>query len=118
MRLSKLPVLVFAVALLSPLSKVQAQDAPMIQALSGSLAPGEIDVFLMQGLKAGQVVSAFIGTTSGNLDPILSVTPADENLPAKVESYRQAVTDLLATSPNPLLDLPSLRDDVFLAWET
>jgi len=117
MRLSIFFLLALASALLAQPGNVVAQSPPQVQKLEGDLASGQLDVFLIQGLKQGQVVTAFMGTTSGNLDPILAVLPAGENLPAKVESYNQAVKDLLAASPTPLLDLPGLRDDTFLAWD-
>ncbi len=54
---------------------------------------------------------------SGNLDPILSILSADDNLSATLDSYRKDVADLVATSPQPLLDLPALRDQYALAWD-
>jgi hypothetical protein len=117
MRLSAALLLALASALLAQWNSISAQIPPQIQGLNGHLAPGQIDVYRMQGLKAGQVVTAFMGTTSGNLDPILGVLPADEMISLKIASYSQAVQDLMATSEYPLLDLPVLRDDTFLAWD-
>ena len=54
---------------------------------------------------------------SGNLDPILSILPADNNLSATLDSLKKAVADLVASSAQPLLDLPAIRDQYSLAWD-
>jgi hypothetical protein len=94
-----------------------AQEAPQTQEITGYLAPGQTDVFLVAGLEKGQILYALMENTSGNLDPILSILPADENLAATLESFKQAVTELAASSVQPLLDLPALRDQYALAWD-
>jgi hypothetical protein len=90
---------------------------PPVQEIHGSLAPGQNDVFLIRDLKKGQVLDSFLESTSGNLDPILSILPGDQDLSATLEGYRKAVADLVANSPQPLLDLPALRDQYTLAWD-
>ena len=117
MRYSALTLLILAILLLAPLGGVLAQDVPPVQELSGSLAPGQTDVFLIKGLKKGQILTSFLENTSGNLDPILSILPGDQDLSASLESFRKAVAELVATSPQPLLDLPALRDQYTLAWD-
>jgi hypothetical protein len=103
--------------LLAPLSGVLAQDVSPVQELQGSLTPGQNDVFLIRRLEKGQILYAFMENTSGNLDPILSILPADQDLSATLASYQQAVSELVANSPHPLLDLPELRDQYSLAWD-
>jgi hypothetical protein len=103
--------------LLVPLAGAQAQDIPAVQELHGSLAPGQSDVLLIKDLKKGQTLYGLIETTSGNLDPILSILPGDENLAASLDSYKKAVVNLAANSTQPLLDLPALRDQYTLAWD-
>ena len=117
MRLSVLTILTLVTILLMPLGIVQAQDRPQVQELYGSLAPGQSDIYRLSGLKKGQVLEAFMENISGNLDPILSILPDDGNLSAKLDSFRKDVADLVATSPQPLLDLPALRDQYALAWD-
>ena len=56
-------------------------------------------------------------TTRGNLDPLTGCSAGiyrSENL---FTSYSAAVQSLITTSPQPLLDLPALRDKTFLAWD-
>jgi len=117
MRFSAITLFVLAIILLAPLGGVLAQDIPPVQELNGSLAPGQNDVFMIRGLKKGQILTAFLENTSGNLDPILSILPGDIDLSARLESYKKAVKELIASSTQPLLDLPALRDQYTLAWD-
>jgi hypothetical protein len=117
MRLSVLTLLTLVTILLIPLGIVQAQAHPEVQELHGSLAPGQSDIYRMSGLKKGQVLDAFMENISGNLDPILSILPDDGNLSATLDSFKKDVADLVATSSQPLLDLPALRDQYALAWD-
>ena len=98
MRLSSLILLTLANHPALPFGFVLAQDIPPVQELHGSLAPGQNDVFLIAGLKKGQTLDAFMENTSGNLDPVLSILPADENLSATLESFKKAVAELAASS--------------------
>jgi hypothetical protein len=117
MRLSALTLLFLAIILLAPLGGVLAQGTPPVQELQGSLAPNQSDVFLLKGMEKGQTLDVFMENTSGNLDPFVLILPADQNLSATLESYRKAVAELVASSSQPLLDLPALRDRYTLAWD-
>jgi hypothetical protein len=103
MRPSFLALLTLLVILFVPLGVVLAQDTPPIQELSGSLAPGQVDVFLIKSLDKGQNLDVFAETISGNLDPVVSILPGDENLSATLDAYKKAVADLAASSAYPLL---------------
>jgi Neurotransmitter-gated ion-channel ligand binding domain len=116
MRHSILILFTLLVALFAPLG-AEAQSTPAIQELQGGLASGELDVYRLTGMKQGQSLTAFMENTSGNLDPAVFILSADTDLRAWMESYQGAVADLLATSPQPLLDLPALRDKYALAWD-
>src|SRR4030042_4987658 len=117
MRLSILTLLALIILLFSPLSAVLAQDLPDVQELDGSLTSGQWDVFFIEGLRKGQDLFEFMETPSGNLDPVLFILSADGNLSPTLQSYKDAVADLALNSPNPLLDLPALRDQYALAWD-
>ncbi len=95
----------------------QAQTGPSVQEINDSLAPGQSDLFRLDGLKRGQVLYAYMENTSGNLDPILSILPADDNFSATMAEFKNALAELVATSDNPMLDLPALRDEYTLAWD-
>jgi hypothetical protein len=96
---------------------VQAQTAPEVQEVYGSLAPGEADVYLLSGLKKGQLLNVFMENISGNIDPFLSILPRDEATRENLEKFREAIAELAATSATPLLELPALRDQYALAWD-
>jgi Neurotransmitter-gated ion-channel ligand binding domain len=118
MRLSSLTLfIIFMIMLLVPLGGAQAQDVPSVQELHGSLAPGQIDVFRIAGLEQEQILTAFAENTSGNLDPALIILPPDQNLSTTYESFKKDVAELVSSSPYPLLDLPALWDQYFLAWD-
>jgi len=117
MRLSVLTLVVLAIIILSPLSGVLAQGVPPVQELHGSLAPGQIDVYRVTGLKKGQTLDALMENSSGNLDPTLAILPADQDLSTTLDNFQKAVAELISSSPQPLLDLPALRDQYTLAWD-
>jgi hypothetical protein len=117
MRTPVLTLLVLGIIFLAPIGIALAQGPTPIQELNGSLAPGQIDIFLVAGLKKGQILDAFMENTSGNLDPVLSILPAGGDISATLEDYKKAVADLAANSKNPLIDLPALRDKFALAWD-
>jgi hypothetical protein len=96
---------------------VFAQTEPVVQELQGSLVPGEVDVYRLEGLKAGQTLYVTMETTSGNLDSVLALVPGDADLNQLFDSYQEGVQALIASSAQPLLDLPALRDRTFLAWD-
>ena len=124
MRLRSIPSLIVTIAFIGEIlitlavtNPTMAQATPAVQELQGSLVSGEVDVYLMRGLKAGQTVSATMQTTSGNLDPSLAVVPASTDLKELITRFREDVQELVESSPQPLLDLPGLRDRTFLAWD-
>jgi hypothetical protein len=124
MRQSNITLLIVTVALIGEIflalavsNPTLAQASPAVQELQGSLVPGEVDVYLMRGLKQGQTIYATMQTTSGNLDPILAVVPASTDLKQLLTRYQEEVQKLVDSSPQPLLDLPGLRDRTFLAWD-
>jgi hypothetical protein len=100
-----------------PAFPARAQEAPPVQEIRGVINPGEIDVFVLSGLKQGQVLYALLETTSGNLDPALSIVPGTVDLPALVSGYRAEVQNLIQTAEYPMADLPALNDKTFLAWD-
>ncbi len=117
MRASFLNLSLLLILLFMPIFAVQAQGDPEVQELFGTLAPGQSDVFLLSDLEEGQILTAFMENRSGNLDPILSILQDDGNLAAKLESFKEDLAELAATSDYPLIELPALRDQYALAWD-
>ena len=108
MHSSVLILLALAFGLFAPLGTVQAQSAPAVQEVHGSLAPGQQDVYRLQGLRQGQVLDAFAENRSGNVDPILFILPDSDDVAATLASYRKDLADLMAGSDYPMVDLPAL----------
>ncbi len=110
-------VILAALVALVKAQNVLAQESPQVQEITGSLAPGQSDVFRLSGMQKGQTLYAFMESTSGNLDPILSILPVEGTTSATLEDFKKQVAELAATSTQPLLDLPALRDQFALAWD-
>ena len=96
---------------------VLAQEAAPVQELRGKINPGEIDIFVLSGLKQGQKLFVTLENTSGNLDPVISLVPASVDVPELIATYRAEVQRLVQTSAQPLVELPALNDQTFLAWD-
>ncbi|NJD58809.1 MAG: hypothetical protein C3F13_06790 [Anaerolineales bacterium] len=105
------------ISLFVPLGIVLAQDTPSIQEVNGTLAPDQVDVFLVEKLQKGQTLDVFMENISGNLDPFVGVLIDGQNLNNTLEKYKKEVTTLVANSTTPLLELPALRDKYLLAWD-
>jgi Neurotransmitter-gated ion-channel ligand binding domain len=107
----------------TPLASARAQgapteqEAPPVQQIQGTINPGEIDIFVLSGLKQGQRLYALLENTSGNLDPALSLVSTSVDVPELVATYRAEVQRLAQTSEDPLVQLPALNDRTFLAWD-
>jgi hypothetical protein len=113
-----LACLVFAGLFLAiPVSPALAEEAPPVQEITGRINPGEIDVFVLSGLKQGQKLYVTLAATSGNLDPALALVPASVDLPSLLSGYRAELQHILETAEQPLVEVPALNDRTFLAWD-
>jgi hypothetical protein len=100
-----------------PALSASAQEAPPVQEIHAKINPGDIDIFMLSGLKKGQTLFVTMENTSGDLDPALALVPASVDLPALVAGYRASVKNLLQTEEHPLAGLSALNDKTFLAWD-
>lgn len=110
-------ILIFLIIISALVQGASAQGLAQIQAIDGSLAQGQIDVYQLSGLVKGQSLSIFMENTAGNLDPFLAILAATEDLPVRLMEFNQAVAELSASSANPLLELPAVRDQYTLTWD-
>lgn len=94
-----------------------AQAESSIQVFNGILQPDVIDIYLIQDLQPGQVLSALAANTSGNLDPILLVIPETGNLNELFQTYTRQVNELVQAGTDLPQSIYNLRDDTFLAWD-
>ncbi len=117
MRLSVISLLTLTLLLFAPLGGAFAQEAPPIQEINGSLAPGQIDVFRLEGLKQGQILKVFAENSSGNLDPAIGIIPATDDLTPIYETFKKDLADIMLKSLYPLQDIQVLWNEYFLAWD-
>ena len=101
----------------TPVGFAYAQEVPLVQEVSGKINPSDVDVFLLKNLKQGPVLYATLETTSGDLDPALSLVQASVDLPDLIAQYRSGIQEILQTSEYPLAEIPALNDRTFLAWD-
>src|SRR5512139_348775 len=105
-------IFVLLVSLLQAIP-AQAQQAPPVQEIMGKINPGGVDIFVLSDLKQGQTLFITLQTTSGNLDPVLSLVPASVDLPKLITTYRAEVQRLIQESDHPMAELPTLNDKTF-----
>jgi len=94
-----------------------AQDQPPVQALTGVVNAGEVDIFRLPGLKQGQTLYAYAAATGGNLDPIIALLPGSIDPAQFIADFQVQVQQVVQTSAQPILDLNALRDQFSLAWD-
>jgi hypothetical protein len=110
-------LLTLGVSLFLGVRPAHAQDDGQVQQLSGRIDPGEIILYRLPDLQAGQTVYVRMEGTSGNLDPVValidpSVDP--EVLEAAVEA---AIDQAVAEGADPLEALDAIREQYTLAFD-
>ena len=89
-----------------------------MQEINGTLAPGQIDLFQLKGLKAGETLYVLLENTGGNLDPIVSILPLilqSRNRARGVpKSSGRAGSQLCATAAS---TSQPCATNTFLAWD-
>jgi hypothetical protein len=110
-------LILILLANLLPAIPAFAQGSPPVQEIRGKINLNEFDMFLLRDLQQGQTLVALAETTSGNLDPGLSLVSAKVDVPELIATYRAGVKQLVLSSEQPLVELPALNDTTFLAWD-
>jgi hypothetical protein len=93
-----------------------AQARGPVQALDGTLGPGEFLNYRLPDLREGQTLYVYLAGTSGNLDPTAGLVDASADLEALEVEYLGAVQQALAEGRDPLLAAREAADALFLAW--
>ena len=118
--LKSLLLIVFYLLVAAPLSLSAQEDEPAgrIQIVDGRLEPGAtMEIYLLEGLQAGDTLYATMQATSGDLDPLLSVLDGSTDVAATEAEVKAEVQDLLAAEEELSLAINDLRDRTFLAWD-
>jgi hypothetical protein len=108
---------VVGIILLLGITPAAAQTTSRVQEFQGHLDPGEIDVYRLDGLQTGQVLSVLAETISGNLDPFVGLLAGDTDLAAVEQAYLADLNELLSSNGDIAAGLVELRDLYFLAWD-
>ena len=95
----------------------QAQQEGQVQQLTGRIDPGQVLIYRLPDLQAGQTLYVRMVGTSGNLDPnVALVDPSID--PEELEASAESAYDLaLAGGADPLEALDEIRDRYTLAWD-
>lgn len=79
--------------------------------------PGGQAVYLLSGLKRGQVLTIYVEATSGNLDPIAALLPSTPELADTLERYQTAVQEATSQALDASQAINALRDQYTLVWD-
>lgn len=88
-----------------------------VQALIGRIDAGEVDIYRLHGLKAGQTLSANMQAESGDLDPVLGLAQAGGDEGAWVSTGRQALLEAVSGPRQEDIDKTGDPGDKLLAWD-
>lgn len=103
----------FLIVGLRPLT---AQETGKVQQLHGRITPGDMVIYKLSGLQAGQQLYVTMQNQSGDLDPIVGLMPGDVDAEALAQEFETALAAALQQGDDPYTALNRLRDQYFLAW--
>jgi hypothetical protein len=95
-----------------------AQDQPArIQRITARLQAGETHAYLLQDLQRGDRLTLSMGSTSGNLDPLIGIVDSAAPLDETMAAYQADLQRLLAENESAAEAVAALRNQTFLAWD-
>lgn len=93
-------------------------DEPRIQQTSGFVTGADdTDVFRLSGMQAGDLLSVYAQTTSGNLDPLVALLRDRNDLERVARDYNASLDEVVAANSDIAASLIVLRNQYFLAWD-
>ncbi len=87
-----------------------------VQLIDEKLQPGEVHLYDLPDLRKGDVLKVRVKASSGNLDPIVGLTKADEDIQLFEQYYRVNLPKSLEKGKDFAVLFPSYADNYFLAW--
>jgi hypothetical protein len=93
-----------------------AQDDGKVQVIEGNVAIDGGLIYNLDGLSEGDRLIVLVERTSGNLDPIVGLAPTGLEAGRLRAQYRSDVEQAIARGQDPLVAIPAILDDTFLAW--
>ncbi|MCP4406487.1 MAG: hypothetical protein GY807_01740, partial [Gammaproteobacteria bacterium] len=88
-----------------------------VQVSTGRYEQGKAHTYLLSELKAGQTVYVYGENRSGNIDPFLALASTELDQAALIETFEQQVDKALKEGRDPLIVVPKVADQFFLAWD-
>ncbi len=93
------------------------EPQPRAQEIGGTLELGEIALYTLSDLQAGQTLYARAEATSGNLDPWIGVPKPEVTVDEVRTAYREAIAAATAAGEDPWAAATQALDEYFLAWD-
>ncbi len=87
-----------------------------VQLIDEELQPGEVHFYNVPNLIKGDTLYISVERKSGNLDPIIGLTKAKENIQSFEEYYRSSLPEFLEKGRDFAALFPSFANNYFLAW--
>lgn len=121
-RLSGLLLVLCIMALLVAPSRLlagqEAAETGEVQIFSGLMAgTGDIDIYRLPDMEAGDLITVYARATDGNLDPFLGFLRDSGDLERVAQDYNVSVGRIVAANEDLTLAINSLRDQFFLDWD-
>ncbi|MEN8130956.1 MAG: hypothetical protein ABFS45_12340 [Pseudomonadota bacterium] len=111
-----LVLIVFALFLQMMPGSGMAQERA-VQVSTGRFEPGKAHIYLMPELKAGQTVYVYGANRSGNFDPFVALANPELDEATLAETFEQRVVKARKEGRDPLIVVPKVADEFFLAWD-
>ncbi len=103
--------------------RAQTDDTPDAPVKRVQIIDGEIpfrgygQVYLVEGLKAGDTLYVLAEPVTGNLDPLLGLVRADADVLAINQAFNETIGQAVSEGRDPLSVLPDFADGHFLVWD-
>ncbi len=95
----------------------EAEQPGEVQELTGHIREGDVFYYLIPDLQRGQTLTVFTEGITGNLDPVLGLLNAADDVNVTEAAYGAAIQSALDGEGDPLIALNQSRDEIFLTWD-
>ncbi|MGB3717902.1 MAG: hypothetical protein WA996_26090 [Candidatus Promineifilaceae bacterium] len=108
---------IFLAGILLIPSAVDAQDEGEVQEIFGKVDPDAGLIYRIDGLAEGDRLFIFADRTSGNLDPMVAITPVGPSADELRDLFQSDLERAVAGGEDPLVAIPRIVDELFVAWD-
>ncbi len=107
---------ILAILILAP-SPAVAQTEKKVQEIEAWIESEGGLIYRIEDLLEGDRVSILLEGRSGNLDPLVGLADGDLDGTILRDRYRAEVEKVIAAGDDPLVAIPGIVDELFLAWD-